>query len=59
MIGEPRHGVLEAAYMFYYASDVAIEESEDLEVNLKKRLQLLIGDALILAEKVSQVSLLV
>lgn len=45
------YDLLEAAYLFYYASDVAFQEGADAEGDdrLKKRLQELITDALIIA----------
>jgi len=50
IINHPKHGVLEAAYLFYYATDVAFEERAEEEGRLKRRLQDLIGDALIIAD---------
>jgi glycylpeptide N-tetradecanoyltransferase len=50
IINHPQHGVLEAAYLFYYASDVAFEVGAE-DGMLKKRLQTLIGDALIVADQ--------
>jgi len=40
---------LEAAYLFYYASDVAFAEDSEADSKLKKRLETLVGDALIIA----------
>ena len=51
MINSPKHDVVEACYLFYYASDVAFASEEDTEVKLKKRLGQLIGDALIIANQ--------
>lgn len=51
IINQPKYGVLEAAYLFYYATDVAFDERAEEEGRLKKRLQDLIGDALILADQ--------
>lgn len=48
---DPKHNLLEAAYMFYYATDVAFEESAEAHGLLRRRLLDLIGDALILAEQ--------
>ncbi|KAI5121671.1 hypothetical protein M0805_002747 [Coniferiporia weirii] len=45
----PKHNLLEAAYLFYYATDVAFQEGADASGRLKKRLQEIIGDALIVA----------
>lgn len=47
VINHPKHGVLEAAYLHYYASDTGANADEDS--TLKERLQHLIGDALIVA----------
>ncbi|KAG8984347.1 glycylpeptide N-tetradecanoyltransferase, partial [Tulasnella sp. 427] len=43
----PKHSLLEAAYMFYYATDAALENGTDVKV--QRRLKDLIGDALIIA----------
>jgi glycylpeptide N-tetradecanoyltransferase len=43
--------VLEAAYLFYYATDTAFLEDAEAEGRLKTRLQQLIGDALIVAHQ--------
>jgi hypothetical protein len=42
---------LEAAYLFYYASDAAFVEGSEVDNNLKKRLEALVGDALIIANQ--------
>jgi glycylpeptide N-tetradecanoyltransferase len=42
---------LEAAYLFYYASDVAFAGDSGADNKLKKRLETLIGDALIIANQ--------
>lgn len=49
-----KHSMLEAAYMFYYATDVAFEPSADASGNLSKRLHVLITDLLITANNVSE-----
>jgi glycylpeptide N-tetradecanoyltransferase len=51
IINHPKHGLLEAAYLFYYASDAAFVEDSKVDNNLKKRLEALIGDALIIANQ--------
>ena len=51
IINQPKYGTLEAAYLFYYATNVAFEERAKEEGRLKRRLQDLIGDALILADQ--------
>ncbi|XP_014561180.1 hypothetical protein COCVIDRAFT_87579 [Bipolaris victoriae FI3] len=48
VIGNKKHNTIKAAYLFYYATEVAFEKDE---VKLKKRLNLLMKDALILAKK--------
>ncbi|THH10777.1 hypothetical protein EW145_g1082 [Phellinidium pouzarii] len=45
----PKHNLLEAAYLFYYASDVSFQEGAAEDGRLQKRLQEIIGDALIIA----------
>ncbi|KAJ8598041.1 N-myristoyl transferase [Rhizopogon salebrosus TDB-379] len=49
IINHPTHALLEAAYLFYYASDVAFAEDSEADNKLKKRLEILVGDALIVA----------
>ena len=51
MINSPEHDVVEACYLFYYASDAAFTPGEDTEAKLKKRLGQLMGDALIIASR--------
>lgn len=46
-----KYPLCEAAYLFYYASDVAFEEGADMG-KLRRRLVELIGDALIISYKV-------
>ncbi len=50
-MSNPRHDVLEAAYLYYYATDAAFVEKADELGLLKRRLTELIGDAVILAEQ--------
>lgn len=47
----PKHNLLETAYLYYYASEVAFEEGAEEDGRLGKRLQELIGDALIIADQ--------
>jgi len=47
VISNPKHGVLEAAYLYYYASEVAFASDDDEK--LKKRLNDLLSDALTIA----------
>lgn len=49
MIGNAQHDVIKAAYLFYYASDVAFKENADSAGLLTNRLKDLIGDAIIVA----------
>jgi glycylpeptide N-tetradecanoyltransferase len=49
VIGHKKHNVVKAAYLFYYATEVAFDADKSL---LKPRLNALIKDALILAKKV-------
>lgn len=49
----PKYDMLEAAYLFYYATDVAFQPNADESGAVKKRLIDLIGDALIIADQVS------
>ena len=51
VINNPKHGVIEAAYLFYYASEIAFEDGVEENGVLKKRLERLIGDALIIAQR--------
>jgi glycylpeptide N-tetradecanoyltransferase len=51
VIKHPAHNVLEAAYLFYYATDVAFQEDAEEDGRLKKRLQDLVGDALVIADQ--------
>ncbi|KAN0076956.1 Acyl-CoA N-acyltransferase [Tylopilus felleus] len=51
VINSPEHDVVEACYLFYYASDAAFTPGEDTEAKLKKRLGQLMGDALIIASR--------
>ena len=50
VIGNKKHNTIKAAYLFYYATEVAFEKDES---KLKTRLNSLMKDALILAKKVS------
>lgn len=50
VIGHKKHNVIKAAYLFYYATEVAFDSDKS---KLKPRLNSLIKDALILAKQVS------
>ncbi|KAI0064592.1 N-myristoyl transferase [Artomyces pyxidatus] len=51
VMAHERHKLLEAAYLFYYATDVAFQENADERGLVKHRLQELIGDAVIIADQ--------
>ncbi|GAO49241.1 N-myristoyl transferase [Saitoella complicata NRRL Y-17804] len=53
IIGHPQHKVLNAAYLFYYATETAFLElpEHDLRPKLSARLNELVNDALVLAKK--------
>ncbi|KAI0041127.1 N-myristoyl transferase [Auriscalpium vulgare] len=51
IMGQKQHKLLEAAYLFYYASDVAFQDGADERGLLKHRLQELVGDAVIIADQ--------
>lgn len=48
-----KHSLLEAAYTFYYATDVAFRKNADASGELQKRLIQLLGDMLTVANNVS------
>ncbi|KAF7366922.1 Glycylpeptide N-tetradecanoyltransferase [Mycena sanguinolenta] len=45
------HDLIEAGYLYYYATDVAFQDGAEADGRLKSRLQTLIGDALIIAHR--------
>ena len=50
-MANPPHSLLEAAYLYYYATDTAfVENAEELGL-LKRRLTELIGNAIVLADQ--------
>lgn len=51
IMNHQKHHLLEAAYLFYYATDVAFQEDADANGLLKRRLRDLIGDAIIVADQ--------
>ncbi|KAF9469157.1 Myristoyl-CoA:protein N-myristoyltransferase, N-terminal domain-containing protein [Collybia nuda] len=51
VIGNTKNPVLEAAYLFYYASETAFEKGAEESGLLKKRFESVIGDALIVANE--------
>ena len=54
VINNTKHGNIRAAYLFYYATETALEKNEK---GLKERLNCLMNDALILAKKVCMLHL--
>lgn len=50
-MNEPKHNVLYAAYLYYYATDVAFQHGADDDGRLKRRLEDLVGDALVIANE--------
>jgi len=50
-VSNPRHDTLEAAYLYYYATDTAFVEKADELGLVKRRLTELMGDAIILADQ--------
>ncbi|KAI8877033.1 N-myristoyl transferase [Backusella circina FSU 941] len=51
VINNPKHSTLNAAYMFYYGLETPAEHKADDSAYIKKRLNDLIADALVLAKK--------
>jgi glycylpeptide N-tetradecanoyltransferase len=51
IINNVKYGVLEAAYLFYYATEAGIEPQGETSGRLRKRLQELINDALVIAHE--------
>ncbi|RDB20961.1 Glycylpeptide N-tetradecanoyltransferase [Hypsizygus marmoreus] len=49
VINSSKHPVLEAAYLFYYASETAFVEGAEASGQLKKRFEAVIGEALVVA----------
>lgn len=51
IINNTKHPLLEAAYLFYYATDATSELGEAGDAIIKKRLLSVIGDALVVANE--------
>lgn len=49
VIGNQKYPFLEAAYLYYYATDVAFEPNAEEDGQLKRRVQALINDAFVIA----------
>ena len=50
-MNSPKHNLLNAAYLYYYATDVAFQDGADQHGILRSRLKELIADALIIADQ--------
>lgn len=50
-MSHPKHNLLNAAYLYYYATDVVFEGDAEEDGRLKRRLDELIADALIVADQ--------
>ena len=51
-MNQPKYNILNAAYLYFYATDVAFESGAEDNGRLKKRLEELVGDALIIADRI-------
>jgi len=51
VINNPVNPVLEAAYLYYYATDVGLQRGGNQEQAVKQQLMSLIGEALIIANE--------
>lgn len=51
IMNHDKHNLLNAAYLFYYATETAFEPGAEESGRLKKRLEDVVGDALVIAEK--------
>ena len=50
-MNSPKYNILNAAYLYYYATDVASDPDAEQDGRLKKRLEELVSDALIIADQ--------
>jgi glycylpeptide N-tetradecanoyltransferase len=50
-MNSPTHNVLNAAYIYFYGTDVAFQPDAEASGALKKRLEELVNDALIVANE--------
>lgn len=50
VIGNEKHSTLNAAYLFYYATDLGLKEKGGNNAEVGKRLNELVGDGLIMAK---------
>ena len=53
IINNPKYSVLDAAYLYYYATETAFQPDAETSGQLKARVKALIGDALIIADQAS------
>ncbi|KAG6907790.1 hypothetical protein DXG01_007329 [Tephrocybe rancida] len=51
IINNPKHSVLEGAYLYYYATETAFVQGAEERGDLRKRLATLLGDALVAANQ--------
>ena len=51
MINNSTYSILEAAYLYYYATEVGLKTGDNQDEGVKQRLMSLIGDALIIANE--------
>ncbi|KAI0780696.1 N-myristoyl transferase [Trametes elegans] len=51
VMNHEKHNLLNAAYLFYYGTETAFEPGAEESGRLKKRLEELVGDALVIADK--------
>lgn len=51
IINNSKHAVLEAAYLFYYATDAAFVSGSEADDRLKKRVEQIVTDALVVADQ--------
>ena len=51
IMNSPKYNLLNAAYLYYYATDVAFKPDADKDGSLKARLKQLIADALVIADQ--------
>lgn len=50
-MNHPKYNILNAAYLYYYATDVAFEPGAEESGRLQKRLEEIINDALVIADQ--------
>jgi hypothetical protein len=52
-MSHPKHNILNAAYLFYYATEVGLQEGTEETGLLARRLRELVGDAIVIANQAS------